>query len=371
MISGNGSDGVQISGEETDGTTVTGNMIGTNQAGTNGLANTGNGVHVLNFAPPLKVTATIIGGSTAGAGNVISSNGSDGILVEGRGVSGITIQGNMVGLGADGDANLGNVGDGVEADEPMGNFLLGGSTAAARNVISDNGEYGARLGGFVTAYQMKGNFIGTDDEGTTAIGNGAGFEGVIVQGDNSVVGGTVGTTPGGSCSGECNLILRQSGCWPAHLRQPPAGTRDSGPRKLRRHGRHRDAGPRQHVRRDLRHGSDRHDRRNDPGRPQHRRKQHGGNQARRRRDGQLDRWQLRGPRCRCTHGRSERAGRDASAGLGQRIGGPQSARRTRSRTTEATASRGSGAAPTTDGNAVLGTRSMGMALSEFTSGRPA
>ena len=207
-IGGNGGDGVALTGPGTSGTLIQGNRIGTDPAGAAARQNDGDGIRLSttgNGSP--EVASTTIGGTAAGAGNLISANTDDGVDVAGPRTSGITIQGNTIGLTADGEMSLGNGSDGVEALDTVGDFLLGGS--AGRNVISGNGGYGANLHGFLTAYQLKGNFIGTDDDGVTPRPNSLG--GVLVQGENSIVGGPLGTTAGGPCTGECNLISGNSG----------------------------------------------------------------------------------------------------------------------------------------------------------------
>jgi len=64
--------------------------------------------------------------------------------------------------------------------------LIGGVTTAARNVISSNTSFGMNLGGSQNV--VKGNYIGTDVTGTSAMGNGVG---VTVTGISNTIGGTV------------------------------------------------------------------------------------------------------------------------------------------------------------------------------------
>lgn len=56
---------------------------------------------------------------------------------------------------------------------------------------------------------IAGNFIGTDPTGTEARPNTNGIS--IASGGENVIGGTAGNTPGGSCTGACNLISGNSG----------------------------------------------------------------------------------------------------------------------------------------------------------------
>src|SRR5207302_4947056 len=93
VISANGI-GVQISSA---GNIVQGNFIGTNAAGTAAL---GNGTGVLITQPN-----NTIGGTTPGAGNVISGNTDTGLFIF---TTNTQVQGNLIGTNAGGDA-LGNL----------------------------------------------------------------------------------------------------------------------------------------------------------------------------------------------------------------------------------------------------------------------
>lgn len=169
VISGNGGNGVLVTGAISGGTVVQGNYIGTNAAGTAALGNDDSG---LNFASAPNNT---IGGTSAGARNVISGNGGDGVVM--FSTTGNVIQGNYVGLNAAGSAALGNVDAGISLDDSPGT-IIGGTTAAARNVISGNGEVGTSSGQGITISGdsggnclIQGNYIGTDATGSAAVGN--------------------------------------------------------------------------------------------------------------------------------------------------------------------------------------------------------
>jgi len=75
VISGNGGNGVTLTGAGATGNFVEGNYIGTNPAGSGPVPNN-TGVAILSDAG-----ANIIGGSVPGAGNVISGNTTDGVRV--------------------------------------------------------------------------------------------------------------------------------------------------------------------------------------------------------------------------------------------------------------------------------------------------
>jgi Calx-beta domain/Carboxypeptidase regulatory-like domain/Beta-propeller repeat len=169
VISGN-STGIEISGSSN---VIQGNFIGTNATGTAAVRNN-NAIGIFSS----EFTNNLIGGTAAGAGNLISGNGSA-IVTNGNGT---TIQGNLIGTDVTGTIKLPNT-LGIEA---VGlNMLIGGVTPGARNIIS--GNQGQAIGIRGTGSKVQGNYIGTDITGTLALGNGA--SGVVAT-DNVLIGGT-------------------------------------------------------------------------------------------------------------------------------------------------------------------------------------
>jgi CSLREA domain-containing protein len=201
VISGNDSAGIAIRGSARN-TSIVGNYVGLGVDGYTEVGNGGSGVEIINTAPDGNLDGVFIEGS-AGERNVISGNFGDGVYAEGPGVRAVHIAGSYVGLSADGEADKGNDGDGVEAFQTSGGFSV------VNSVVSGNGGYGAKLRGTSPAFLLRGNFIGTDKDGTTAIGNLGG--GAIVEGEGVNVGGFFGVTPGGDCTGSCNLVSGNAG----------------------------------------------------------------------------------------------------------------------------------------------------------------
>lgn len=81
------------------------------------------------------------------------------------------VEGCFVGLDASGTNSLASPNFGVFVQTP--NNRVGGTTPAARNVISGNGGVGVEIfETYATNNVIQGNFIGTDRAGTKAIGNG-------------------------------------------------------------------------------------------------------------------------------------------------------------------------------------------------------
>ena len=161
VISGNSSDGVRIA--PGSGSVVQGNFIGVDATGNTALLNNGSGV-------TLVTSGITIGGTTSGAGNIISGNAGDGIEVYAGGSTPTYIQGNIIGLGADGSTALGNIGYGIYLALNSTNVVIGGSTAAARNVISEN-NFGIILDTQAANVTIQGNYVGTDATGNLARSN--------------------------------------------------------------------------------------------------------------------------------------------------------------------------------------------------------
>jgi photosystem II stability/assembly factor-like uncharacterized protein len=169
VISGNRFDGIELSGNNN---LIQGNYIGTNAAGTAAIGNETSGVGIASSL----FTNNVIGGTAAGAGNLISGNNL-GIKADGTGT---LIQGNRIGTDVTGTHKVGN-GGGIQGSGP--NTQIGGLTAAARNIISGNGT-GVSFDG--PGGKIQGNFIGTDITGTLALGNTS----LGVGGANILIGGT-------------------------------------------------------------------------------------------------------------------------------------------------------------------------------------
>lgn len=177
---------VSVASSSSVGNIVRGNYIGTNVAGTAALANS---IAFTSFGGDLT-----IGGTTAGAGNLISGNGStETITIYGAAL----IQGNLIGTTADGTQPLANTGIGilVSTDKVV---TIGGTTPAARNVIAANSI------GIVISQDsagsnelVQGNFIGTNAAGTGALPN-------VSHGIQSR--GPLNLTIGGTATGAGNLI---------------------------------------------------------------------------------------------------------------------------------------------------------------------
>jgi titin len=207
VISGNGSSGVELE-SGTSGTVVAGNMLGTDPTGATALGNAAYGIYLSGAA------STTIGGS--GAGNVISGNKVAGIYVQGSTATGNTIEGNYIGTNAAGTGALANRIAGVYISG-AGNNTIGGTTAGARNLISGNMDGVLVLRSGTAGDTIEGNYIGTNAAGTAALANTnigvylSGAGGVTVGGTASGAGNVIsGNTTAGvylAGSGAANDLI--------------------------------------------------------------------------------------------------------------------------------------------------------------------
>src|SRR5207302_6864788 len=120
---------------------VQGNTIGLKADGSAALANGADGVLINNGYN------NTIGDSAPGTGNVISGNAAQGVEISGALASFNVVQGNRIGTDPAGTAARPNAQSGVEVDAAANRNSIGGTVAAARNVISGNTQNGVYITG--------------------------------------------------------------------------------------------------------------------------------------------------------------------------------------------------------------------------------
>src|SRR5205809_2070147 len=186
VISGNGS-GVAVTGGS--GTSIVGNIIGLNVSGIARVGFFGNDL----AGVLISGGSATVGGTAPGARNVISGNGGHNvsavrpaqILADGVGIiisggTGSQVIGNLIGPDAAGTGTIAND-SGVRIDG-VANNVIGGTSSAARNIISGN-EFGVGITGIgATNNVVQGNLITGNGEGGVGISGGA---------TNNKIGGTV------------------------------------------------------------------------------------------------------------------------------------------------------------------------------------
>lgn len=185
VISGNGAMGINVAGG-TSNIIIIGNIIG---LGADGVTSIPNGSHGISL---LGATNCIIGGAIKAYKNVISSNGSSGILLDN--CTNVSIKGNFIGTDKTGTVKRGNSSHGVQLQTKVSGIVIGGSRYKDGNIISCNGGSGINFQDPNTGQLqadgtiIKGNLIGTDSTSTLNFGN---FViGIILKSNNCIIGDT-------------------------------------------------------------------------------------------------------------------------------------------------------------------------------------
>ncbi|MDQ2783778.1 MAG: hypothetical protein M3Y58_02110 [Chloroflexota bacterium] len=208
VVSGNRTIGVTIdgsgdaSGNAATSNTIQGNFIGTDVSGTAAIPNNA-GISITS------ANNNTVGGTAAGATNLISGNTNSGVVIEGFSdhdsscatAASNAIQGNLIGTNAAGTAALGNA-TGIAINGGSAT-TVGGATATARNVIAGFSNTGVLVSSYnptvcghdATGNLVQGNFIGTDSSGVNNLNNGQGSGvGFDTADNNSVAGNTIAYT---------------------------------------------------------------------------------------------------------------------------------------------------------------------------------
>ncbi len=201
LISGNEIVGLQITGPGASGNVVVGNFLGTTLAGDRliavdpGLAPAGRVGVFVEDAPGNQ-----IGGSQAGAGNLVAGFREANVLISGPLAAGNRVEGNRLGTDATGRAALGG-GYGLFVNGSPGN-TIGGGAPGQGNLISGN-EIGVGVAtAGATGNLIAGNLVGTDATGTGRLANRLG--GLFLN-------GAPGNTIGGPVAGAGNVLSGNGG----------------------------------------------------------------------------------------------------------------------------------------------------------------
>lgn len=181
VISGNALSGIYI-GNHADTVRIFGNYIGVGSDGVTPFGNCGDGTSPICAGITLQEGThdVAIGSATTGAGNVIAANHGNGVFIAGSGTLGddpfnTTIEGNLIGVGADGSTPIGNGGSPFNNDCGIRLLLntdivsssIGGPAPGSGNIIANNAYCGVLVSGtsFVSIEanrQYANGVMGTD-----------------------------------------------------------------------------------------------------------------------------------------------------------------------------------------------------------------
>lgn len=189
MVNRFGIDGIQL--VYGGGNTIEGNYIGVDASGQ----------AKVNQAGALRIAGShdnLIGGDKPGNRNIMAAGatgGGDLIFMHLPEASNNIIMGNYLGVGPDGETRIGSSQVGIRVNEGAHHNTIG-----PRNVISGNETSGIQMESIDPYYPNNnliiGNYIGTNHNGTSAVGNGNGIG--IYNATNNIIGGTG--------QGESNII---------------------------------------------------------------------------------------------------------------------------------------------------------------------
>lgn len=168
---------------------IKGNYIGVKKNGVNALGNgwkefdeTGNRRDAYEGMLLTSGSyANVIGGPMPGDKNIISANYRAGLRIESTGSDSNVVQGNYIGIGADGETPLPNGEAGIwiardPGDKNLGEpgpayNLIGGEVPGAGNVVSGNLSSGIQMRQASHHNRIAGNLIGTNAAATRLIPN--------------------------------------------------------------------------------------------------------------------------------------------------------------------------------------------------------
>lgn len=144
-------------------------------------------------------SGNVVGGTDAAARNLISGNGWSGVSLYSAGTSDNVVEGNYIGTNAAGDAALPNSNYGILIFLGASGNTVGGASSASRNLVSGNAWAGVLIHGTGSS----GNRIAANYIGTDASGThplANGWDGV------RIFGSATENTIGGASEGERNVI---------------------------------------------------------------------------------------------------------------------------------------------------------------------
>ena len=186
IISSNGSQGVRILAGST-ANSVQGNFIGIDADGVGAAGNFNEGIF-------LNSSDNSIGGTTVAERNIISGSlNASGLAITGPNATGNLVQFNFIGTDAQGASSIANKQEGILIDGGANNNTIGSGPLAIGNVISGNEQNGIVLGfgSPVNGNRILGNFIGTQADGVSPLGNAQ--DGIsLASGSNNSIGDIIG-----------------------------------------------------------------------------------------------------------------------------------------------------------------------------------
>ncbi len=190
VISGNGLHGIAIVGPLSQGNRVYGNFVGVDASGNQAMANSANGILIEAGASNNLIGTAGQGASQWSERNVISGNGESGIRLAGTTTQGNIVAGNVIGMGLEETAIVGNAFDGIRITDGAQSNPIGGMAGADishSNLIAANGFVGIRVSGDTTEASLGSNIVGLDRTRSRDLDNA--FGSLLVEAGHATVSG--------------------------------------------------------------------------------------------------------------------------------------------------------------------------------------
>jgi len=211
VISGNLGNGISLHGSS--GNILVDNHIGTSVDGNSAIANGQNGIWLTAGANNNTIGGTAFVNTSTGQvnnptgdkgtitatfvvpplGNLVSGNTANGVLIDANSQNNV-LNGNFIGTSANGNAAVGNGGDGVHLVNADNNSLIGcqfvNNPFVYYNVLSGNGGNGLHITNSNNAL-VQANFFGIGANNATTVANA--LNGILVDGSSQTtqVGGVI------------------------------------------------------------------------------------------------------------------------------------------------------------------------------------
>jgi hypothetical protein len=190
VISGNDWEGVHIVGTGTTDNETSGNVVEGNYIGVSADGSTALGNDESGVGIYAGASDNTIGGSVSGSGDLISANGSNGVYITDSGTTGNVVEGDFIGTNWSATGALPNASNGVVIQNGAADNTIGGTTGTISDVISGNDWEGVHI---VDSSDnvVEGDYIGVNVNGTLALGNAESGVGIYAGSSNNTIGGSV------------------------------------------------------------------------------------------------------------------------------------------------------------------------------------
>lgn len=180
--------GIGIFGSGTRNVWIYGNHVGVDPSGNTDLGNAQIGIWIGSDANANLIGTNADETNDSSERNIISGNDfGSGILIQS---DSNVVAGNYIGTDHEGSFAIQNDFNGVQIQGGSYN-IVGGSWYVTRNLLSGNAWDGVQISNSGSGNIVRGNYIGTDVDGTSSIPNGSNGVELLNSGENNLIGGSI------------------------------------------------------------------------------------------------------------------------------------------------------------------------------------